>query len=58
MAEALGRTSLQSLVRDREAAAADKAEGVGTAKAGAIAPPDVPDAPVLPEPEVRKDVVK
>jgi len=58
VSEILDKTSLQSLIRDESTAAADTAQGVGTAKAAAIAPPEAPDDPVLPEPEVRKDLVK
>jgi membrane protein len=57
-AEVLGKASLQSLVRARHEAAADAAQGVGTAKAAAIVPPAAPEEPALPEPEVRKDLVK
>ncbi|HZH06399.1 MAG TPA: YihY/virulence factor BrkB family protein, partial [Lautropia sp.] len=57
-AEVLRQVSLQALVRDKEAAEADAAQGVGTAKAAAIVPPAEPEEPVLAEPEVRNDVVK
>jgi membrane protein len=57
MAEVLGSASLQSLVRDEQAVAADAERGVGTAAAAAIAPPEAPEEPEPPEPEVRKDLV-